>query len=177
MKKITISLSISLVFTLCSAQARLTPGELKGKLGTFIIKKLDEPFDTTKHIVVYSKSNKYNNGVPYSKAEKDPQFLPMNPKKDTHVNNEAINQIVYSVLNKKLDALKRNKEQMNLIFDFEPDGKLTDISFGLNENTLITLQDIEEIDRQLRASIKATFTGKQYLRYIAISYYVPSITF
>jgi hypothetical protein len=163
----------------CSAQTRLTTGKIKGKHATFIVYQLQSSLmmDTIKRIGVDSKNNKYNNGIPYSKAEKDRRFLPMNPKKDIHINNDAIKQIILGVLGNKLDAMKRNKEEMSLILKFEPDGKLTDIGFTLHENTLISIQNIEEIDHQLRASIKATFTGKQYLQYIAINYYPPLIIF
>ena len=179
MKKIIYILFISFGYLQCSAQTKLTPGEIKGKHDTFIIKQIDQSLmmDTIKRIVVYSKSNLYNNGIPYSKVEKDRSFLPMNPKRDMHVNNDAIKQIVYNVLNNKLDALKHNKEIMNIILKFHPDGQITDIGLGLHENTLITLQEIEDIDRQLRVNIKATFTGKQYLQYIAINYDVPGIIF
>lgn len=180
MKKIIFLVLISFIYIQCTAQTRLTPGEIKGKHDTFIIDKIQQfAFDKMAHIGVYSKSNKYNNGIPRSKAEIEQgrRFLPMDLKRDIHVNNDAIKQIVYDVLSKKLDALKKNKEDINLIFHFEPNGNLTDISFILPENTLISLQDIEEIDRRMRANIKATFSGKQYLQYIAINYNPPTIVF
>jgi len=179
MKKIIYSFLIGFIYIQCSAQTRLTPGEIKGRYETFVVFKIKQ-FDSVKRVGVYSKSNKYNNGIPYSEAERNQYhapFIPMNPKKDVHVNNDAVKQIVYSILAKKLDALKQNKEEIDLIFAFEPNGKLVDISFTLHENTVITLPDVENIDRQLRASIKAAFTGKQYLQYVAINYYMPSITF
>jgi len=159
------------------AQTELIPGEIKGKHDTFIVSRLNTPWDTVKYIGIDNKRNKYNKGIPYSEAQKDRRFLPMNPKKDIHVNNDAVKQIVYSVLSSKQHILKQNKEKMNLTFIFEPNGKLTDIGFTLHENTAINIQDIEEIDKQLRASIKVTFTGSKYLKYIAINYYMPPIVF
>ena len=167
-----------LIVFLCSkgyTQTRLTPGEIKGKHYTFIINKLRQ-IDTIKYIDVYSKSNKYNSGIPRSEKEKAPHFLHMHDR-DIHVNNDNVKQIVLNVLNKKLPALKQNKEQMTIIITLEPDGKLTDVSFTLRENTLVTLEDIEAIDRQLKANIKATFTGNQYKQYIAMDYYPPVIVF
>ncbi len=162
----------------CFAQTKITVGEMKGKYEIFTIFKLDNSlYSSIPRIGIYSKSNKYSNGIPYSKAEKDPHFLPMNPKKDIHVDDDAIKSIVYAVLNKKLAALKVNKENMNIIIVFELNGKLSDIGFTLNANTLITLEEIESIDLQLREKIKATFTGKEYLQYTAINYYPHTIVF
>jgi hypothetical protein len=179
MKKLIFIFLIGCFIIPCSAQTRLVAGEMKAKHDTFIVKEIDSKLlmDSIKRIVVYSKSNLYNKGIPYSEAEKNRRFLPMNPKKDTHVDNGAVKQIVYNVLNNKLSALKKNAETMDLILVFHPDGKLTDVAFGLRENTLVTLQDIEEIDRRLRTEIKASFTGKQYAYYIAINYYIPTIIF
>jgi hypothetical protein len=177
MKKIVFSFIFIFIHVYGIAQTKLTPGELKGKYETFIVQDLDEPYNTEKSILVYSKSNKYNNGIPYSAAEKDPRFLPMHPKREMHINIDSIKQIVYTVLNKKLSELKINKESMNILLKFEPNGNLTDIGFSLHQNTLITLEDIEAIDRQLRVTIKATFTGTQYSKYIAINYNPPVIVF
>jgi hypothetical protein len=180
MKKIIFFLLISFIYIQCSAQTRLIPGEMKGKDETFIIDKIQQfASDKIAQIGVYSKGNKYNSGIPYSKAqiELGRRFLPINPKRDVHVNNAAVKQIVYGVLSKQLDALKQNREDIDFLFVFEPNGTLVDISYILPENTLISLQDIEEIDLLLRANIKATFTGKQYLQYIAINYHPPIIVF
>src|ERR1700744_1829572 len=103
MKKIIFLLSFVFVQSACYAQTRLVPGELKGKSEAFNIYKLDNISSSSiVRIGIDSKNNKYNNGIPYSKGQKDPHFLPMNPKKDIHVDDDALKQIVYSVLNKKL---------------------------------------------------------------------------
>src|SRR5580698_6691439 len=98
MKKIIFLVLTSFTYIQCFAQTRLTPGEIKGKYETFIVDKIKQPFalDKIVHIGVYSKNNKYNNGIPYSKAERDPRFLPMDFKRDIHVNNDTIKKIVFS---------------------------------------------------------------------------------
>jgi protein-arginine kinase len=101
----------------------------------------------------------------------------MNFKKDLHVDKDAINQIIYNVLNDKLVALKNNKETMSVLVNFEPNGKITDISFTLKEKTQITLEEIEDIDQKLRKNITASFTGEAYKHYIAINYDLPVIVF
>jgi len=155
----------------CSAQTRLMPGILKGKHDTFVVEKL-KLADSL--IVVYSKGNKYVNGLPRPKV---PHFLPMG-RFDVHVDNNAIKQLIYSALKTKLADLKKNKESIITNFDFYPNGQISDISFGLHENTLVTLQDIEDIDQKLRVTVKATFTGKAYLQYEAIYYsQSPTIVF
>jgi len=175
MKNIIYSLLISVTCITCSAQTRLTPGEIKGKHETFIIKLIQPlPNDTQKLWVVSSKSNKYNNGI---HSPQNRILIPMDEKKDVHVNNDTIKLIIYQILNNKLNALKTNKDVVGLIFIFKPNGRLTDIVFSMHSNTLITLQEIEEIDKQLRAHIKATFTRKYYLQYEAINYYPPDIIF
>lgn len=176
MKIFITSAIISLIVWHCNAQQKIIPGEIKGSTDTFIVSKVQQ-FDSAKHIGIYSKSNKYNKGIPYSRAEKSGAFLPMNPKTDIHVDNNAIKQIIFDVLNKKLEALHDNKEHINLILKFEPTGKMTDIIFDIKDGSLINIQEIEKIDHQLRAKVKATFTGKQYLQYVAINYYPPNISF
>ena len=175
MKKIIFLLLICFICIQSSAQTRLIPGELKGKQDTFIIQKLDEPWDTIKYIIVSSKSNKYSQGIPRPKVR---HLLPVNQNMDIHVDKNAVKQIIDEVLSQKLAALHKGKEKIDVAFDFHPNGELTDISYGLRENTLITLQDIEEIDQRLRSAIRATFTGRAYLQYEAIYYPVlPSIVF
>jgi hypothetical protein len=178
MKKIIFFLLIWFALSKCSAQTRLIPGEIKGKHDTFIIQKYPKPFDTINNIVISSKKNKYNNGIPYTAAEKSGKFVPMHLKTDIQVDNGAIKQIVFAVLGEKLNSLKNNKEVMSYILYFKHDGQISDISFGLHKNTLITLQEIEEIDRRLRTTVKATFTGKAYLQYEVVNYNIaPQITF
>lgn len=136
----------------CPAQSKLVPGEIKAAKDTFVVFKIPQ-FDSTRHIGIYSKSNKFKNGVPYSSEEKSKTFLPMNPKKEMHVDFNAIKQIIYSVLNKKMDALEKNKEQISLTCEFEPSGKMVDATFNLKKNTLINISEIEKIDHMLKASV------------------------
>jgi hypothetical protein len=177
MKNIIILASITFFYIQSSAQTRLTPGEIKGKHDTFIVYELDSSLmmDTIKRIGVNSKSNKYSKGIPYPKI-KHP--LPINQNTDIHVDKNAVRQIINEVLNVKLGALKRNKENIDVAFDFYPNGAIADVGYTLRKNTVITLQDIEEVDQRLRSTIKATFTGRAYLQYEAIYYPIlPSIVF
>ena len=122
------------------------------------------PFDTVKkHIIVSAASNKYDKGIPYPKK---PIPFPINPR-DIHVNKQDVKPIIYNVLYNDPSNLRRNKEIIDIDFIFKPNGEVTDIVFGLRENTLITIQEIEDIDQQLRANIKATFTGTRQLQYEA----------
>jgi hypothetical protein len=178
MKKIIYLLLIGFIHEQCSAQTKLTPGEIKGKHDTFVIHLLKPVgMDTNKLLVIYSKSNKYNNGVPYPKREKNKPFIPIDVKRDIHINDVAVKQIIYQALTNKLAALNQNKEIIRVIFDFKPEGNITDIIFSLHGNTMIDLQDIEKIDQQLRANIRATFTRKEYLQYEVINYVEPQIIF
>ncbi len=102
----------------------------------------------------------------------------MNQVTDMHVNVDEIKPIVYGVLDGKIKRLKQNKERIEFDLIFKPNGEIVDITFFLNENTLISAQEIEEIDTQLRSKIKATFTGKQYVNYEVIRYSrMPKIVF
>src|ERR1700757_1451764 len=97
------------ICTLCNAQARLSIGEVKSNNKTFIVHKVKPLLsDTEKIVSVYSKSNKYNSGIPRSNAEKDPRFLPMNQITDMHVNTDEIKPIVYSILESKITRLRQN---------------------------------------------------------------------
>ena len=176
MKKIIILLLICFVYIRCSAQ-RLTPGEIKGRHETFVVYELQPSLmmDTIKRIGIDSKNNKYNNGIP---RPKEKHVFPVNQNADVHINKNAVRQIIYHILSKKVNALNHNKETMDVDFVFRPNGELSDIGYTLHESTLITLPDIEAIDQQLRATIKATFTGRAYLQYEAIYYPVlPPIVF
>ena len=159
----------------CSAQTRLSPGRINAKHGTFIINKHDKrSFETHTKIVIYSESNKYNNGLPRPRTH---NAIPINPK-DIHENIDDVKPIVYGILNKKLDALKQAHEEMYILINFKTTGEVADIVFSLNENTVVTLEEIEEIDLKLRANIKVTFTGKVYLQHEATAgKLIPEIIF
>jgi hypothetical protein len=170
MKNILILPLIIFIGRQCEAQTPLVPGEIKGKYETFIINEL-KPLasDSLKFIDVSSRSNKYDNGMPQPHVR---NLLPVS-KQDIHVDNDAIKQIVYTVLTGKLAALKKNGEILYLNIKFLQNGNITDLSYTLHENTIITLQDIETIDRQLRMNVKAKFTGVQYHQYEVIYYQQP----
>ena len=176
MKKMILSSIVFMIYINCHGQTKLVPGEINIKHDTFVIFTL-KPVDSIKYIGIYSNSNKYKNGVPYTKAEKNRTFVPMDFRKDLHVNQNVLKQIIYNKLSNKLNSLKSNKETMRVNIEFEPNGKVTDIIFTLKENTNITLEDIEQIDQKIRRDINATFTGENYKQYIAIDYYLPVIVF
>jgi hypothetical protein len=175
MKKLLYFLFFSLFAgTKCSAQIRLVPGESKVGKEIFIIHAIPSmAMDTQKYIVVSSKSNLYNNGIPFSK---DLRHIPMNPR-NIHINSTQVDNLIYQAFGTKLNALKDRKETLGIIFIFKPDGSIVDVSFSLHYNTIITLEDIEAIDKALRANIKATFTGREYLQQEAISGDIKTIVF
>ncbi|GEM_PF-1455265 len=87
-------------------------------------------------------------------------------------NEEVYKQIVKDVLGSaKVNALKNAGEQLNFYFYFEPTGKILNLDFNVKAGTLLTLNDIANIDRALREKYTATFTsinnGHQYLYWIA----------
>lgn len=97
---------------------------------------------------------------------------------DIHIDFDQIKQIAYNVLKPKWKDLKNNSEKMNILLVLKQDGSMWDVSFGLNENTLVTAEEIEQIDSKIRSGVRATFTGKRYLQYEAISYSaLPTIKF
>jgi hypothetical protein len=164
MKNLIYCIPLCLLYIQCSAQKPIALGEVKGKQTTFVVNEL-KPFNSEKNIIIYSKNNKYNNGVPYPK---NPSLPPL-PLRYVTVNKADVKPIVYDILKQKIDLLQRNKETIAVHVLFKTTGEVADISFTLHENTLITIQEIEEIDKQLRSKIKASFTGKQYFEYEVIS--------
>ena len=166
MKKFLINLIFVLfAFVSCKAQNKILPGEMKGRSEVFTVQKSKQIFlSETKDIIISKKINQNNKGNNYFK---DPQVLPMNPK-DIHIDFLVIKSIVDSVLHKKLAVLKSNKEKLLMDMIFDTNGKIVDVWFALNENTLISPLEMEEIDKKLRSNLKATFTGQQYLKYNAI---------
>lgn len=81
----------------------------------------------------------------------------------TNVTNlDASNQIVRDVLGTiKLNALKQNGERLDIHFSFKPDGKIIYAYYGVEANTILTLNDIAKIDSALLMDYKATFTSVQ----------------
>lgn len=168
MKKFMTLILIFCVMTLtqCVAQNKLRAGEIKGNREVFVVKPatplLNQP-ETS--IIVSSKRNKYDKGIPFPK---DPKALPMNKKTDMKVDTGAIRVIVFNILSKKLPLLKQNHEKLAIDLIFEPSGQLTDVGFVLNKNTAITAEELERIDLKLREDIKAKFSGKYYLNEVAM---------
>ncbi|MDB5116297.1 MAG: hypothetical protein JWQ79_1789 [Mucilaginibacter sp.] len=172
MKKLIYTLPLFLLYLQCSAQTKLVAGEFKGRHETVVVKNAMS-FNSVDHIFVYLKSNHYINGNPHPKKRP----VPMRPK-DLQINTEEIKPIVTKVLASKLLQLKQNKEEMNVQFMFNTKGAVIDVYFNLHANTLITVEDIEEIDKLLKNNVKASFTGIDYRNYEVInSNFIPPVVF
>ncbi|TFF33561.1 hypothetical protein [Mucilaginibacter psychrotolerans] len=174
-KLIYIFIPICFLCIKCAAQTKLMPGIIKGKRETFSVQRIERKFsDSPREIIVTNKRNKYDNGLP---VPKEPNFIRMNPK-DIHLDTIEIRKVVYRVMADKINILKQNKEKISIGMVFKPSGSVVDIWFTLNENTLITATEMERLDNELRTSIIARFTGKQYLKYEAIpGNIIPPVTF
>lgn len=108
---------------------------------------------------------------------KDPYGYPPN-RKDIHFDIDKVKEIVNDVLADKKKDLQENKDRINISFDFlQEGGSIESISYSFNSNTLINLKDIAKIDRELKKTIKATFTGNEYKNFFLISYGGVSIIY
>ncbi len=166
MKKLIITLSIfSCILTQCAAQTKIQDGEIKAKHATYSVKKSTTDFGKGKPFHIFSLKNKYEHGIPRPRAGALPIL-----KSDFHVNEDQIKTIVYDVLGNKIKELHNHNETFSVWFVFETTGELTDINYSLQENTIITTQEIDAIDVRLRAEVKATFTGRDYQNYKAVNY-------
>ncbi len=173
MKKLIIILSVlSCTLTRCAAQNKIQEGEIKAKHASYSIKKSAMDFGKGHPYFIFSSKNKYEHGVPHTSKDD----LPLK-KSDIHVNEDQIKLIVYDVLGEKTKELHRHKEAFSVWFVFEVNGVLTDTNYSLQENTIITTKEIDAIDARLRAEVKASFTGKNYLNYKAVEYYFNPILF
>jgi hypothetical protein len=124
-----------------------------------------------KNIFYFYHSSK---GIPYPK---NPRAFPI-LRSDIHADTAKARQLVLTILQKKLGALKHNKEIMDIDVVFEQDGTLRDLSYiRVNKNTLITPNEIEQIEQKLKAEIRVRYTGKDNLDHVAISYEFPRIVF
>ncbi len=110
-------------------------------------------------------------------APKDPHGYPTN-KKDIHFDIDKVKEIINNVLSVNEKNLMKNKDRIDLSFTFlEEDGSVENISYFFNNNTLISLKEIAKIDREIKKSIKATFTGKEHNNFYLISYGEVSVVF
>ncbi len=166
MKKLIITFSIiSCILTRCVAQTKIQEGEIKAKHASYSVKKSTMDFGKGHPYFIFSSKNKYEHGIPRPKSGAFPIL-----KSDFHVNEVQIKEIVYNELTNKLKELHNHNESLSIYFVFETNGELTDTYYTLQENTLITSQEIDAIDNRLRAEIRATFTGRDYQNYKAVNY-------
>lgn len=174
MKKLFCVVISVLIVINCKAQKRLEAGKVTVKNHTFSVTAYQSVVKGSPRAIVISNiENKYRNGIPSPK----PGLIPMGLH-DIHIDFDQIKQIAYNVLKPKWKDLKNNSEKMNILLVLKQDGSMWDVSFGLNENTLVTAEEIEQIDSKIRSGVRATFTGKRYLQYEAISYSaLPTIKF
>jgi len=134
----------------CYAQNKYPEGISKVKGEQFQISYTGMEKDL---IVVYNVRSKYAEGGP--KSDNPP------PKReDIHFDVPAAKAIIQQVLELKYEKLHQNEDFVNVQLIFERSGKLTGISYGLKKNTLITLEDVAEIDTRLRKTVIATYTGR-----------------
>ena len=155
----------------CYAQKKLTEGTLKVKSTIYEVKKSEYGKN---RIAVFNQNIKYPHGIGNSS---NPRAFPMKHS-DMHVDAEKVNEIVYSVLKNKLKELKDNHEFMNIGVVFEQDGSLVDVEyFTLSQNTLINIEEIDQINKKLKNEIRMRFTGRDYLDYKAFAYSFPMIKF
>jgi len=110
--------------------------------------------------------------------------LPKNPNafpvliSDIHIDTNLIKQTFLAALNNKLArAITADNNRVGLDITFAQNGKIQIITFYFEEGIKITTNDIVAIDNALKAKVKATFTGKDYLDYYFISYPSIYITF
>ncbi|NEU09411.1 hypothetical protein GZH53_13885 [Flavihumibacter sp. R14] len=89
----------------------------------------------------------------------------------------AAKAIIQKVLQGKKEKLQQNEDYVHVDLIFERSGKLSDITYAVKKNTLITLADLAEIDAQLRFTLGATFTGNAYKEHKIFNYDFGSVRF
>jgi len=156
----------------CFAQNTLKDGKYNYDGKNFIVKKttyLDRSLISVRAV------GRFENTPP--PLPKDPYGYPPN-RKDIHFDIDKVKEIVNDVLADKKKDLQENKDRINISFDFlQEGGSIESISYSFNSNTLINLKDIAKIDRELKKTIKATFTGNEYKNFFLISYGGVSIIY
>ena len=174
--KTLIYFLLSFIYVGARAQTPIKIGKIKAKHEIFIIHELRKlAGNDSPKIVVYSESNKYNNGMPQPKNEKYSMLI--NPQ-DLHMDVNLVKPIVFEVLSNKLQQLKANKETLVIIMNFTTQGEACDVSFSMKKNTVISIEDIEEIDSRLRKTIHMTFIGQQYKNHEVLpGKFIPTIDF
>lgn len=151
--------------TSCFAQTALKEGQHTYDGKTFDVKR--HTYLERTSISVSAIGRFYDKRPP---LPKDPNGLPVK-KKDVHFDIEKVKGIVNNVLASKRDELNRNNDRIDLSFAFlKQDGSIEYISYFLNGNTLIKLEDIAKIDMEIKRNVKATYTGNEHANFYLINY-------
>jgi hypothetical protein len=171
MKTLLIILTLgTLTCAGCYAQNKFPEGVSTVKNEQFKIEYTDWDKD---FIVVYNVKSRHTKAGP----ESDDSFAPPIKRDDIHFDKTAPYTIIQKVLKPRLEKLHKNEDFVHIILVFEKSGKLSDVSYGLKKSTLISLEEIAEIDTRLRNSIVAAFTGDDYKKYKFIIYRLGTISF
>ena len=73
-------------------------------------------------------------------------------------NRTAWHQLVLNALPKeKVDSLKQRKEKISILFVAKPTGEIYRMSYTLPHNTILTVQDLSNIDRKLLNDFRFDF--------------------
>lgn len=170
MKNKLIFLILVVLSTGCYAQNKYLEGlsKVNGEQFQITYSGPDNDF-----IVVYNVKSKYSKRVTAS----DNPRAQLVKREDFHFDKPAVKAIIQQVLKTKKQKLDQNEDFVHIEFVFEPSGKLADISYGVEKRTLISLDDLAEIDARLRKSINATFTGNAFKDYKFLSYSYGTIRF
>ena len=163
MKNLIIVLIALLIAPSCIAQSKLTSGRFNIN-GVFFIVKQSEYGDKSTYSI--RADWKYGNVYPGPKIANP---LPIG-KENIHFDIEKLNNIFYDKVAYKRDKLTKAKVTIGLSIDFEEDGSVALARYHISSGTAISLQEIAAIDKQIKETIKATFTGPSYVDYYVIPY-------
>ncbi|UKT64288.1 hypothetical protein [Pedobacter mucosus] len=164
-----------LVVSISHGQNRIQPGiyTIKNKKYEVIRTNVFSEASNEK-IIISSVDNKYFHSAPPRPKVQYP--FPMQLK-DIHVDNDRAKSIILNVLKDKLDMLKSENDTLGIRIVFMENGKIGGITYMLKPSTIITIDNIDQIEKLFKAELKAKFTGIDYLQYKLISYSLPSVIF
>lgn len=120
-------------------------------------------------ISIINSNNRYvRNGIPKSKKGFD---APPISRKDLHFDNEKYQSIINDVFKSNRSLLRSRKETASVSTIFQKNGDLSDIlHISMKKGTIITASELADLIKRLKAEIKMTFTGKEYLDHPVIIY-------
>jgi hypothetical protein len=168
--KIFLAIVGALLSTGSNAQTKFSEGISKVKGEQFKIEYTGLDRDL---IVVYNVKSKHADGGPISD---NPNAFPLK-QEDIHFDVPAARAVIQKVLKPKNVMLHQNEEFVNVGITFERSGRISDIGYGLKKGTVISLEEIAEIDALIRKSITASFTVSTSKDYKFLIYDLGNITF